>query len=86
MNANVNADIISAAKNYNLPTMQKNDLNMPPTVINDNNPNAILRMEVELRDKNQPLKKRIKNKAKQFKAKDVNIDNVHVVDVPMEQV
>ncbi|KAG5682688.1 hypothetical protein PVAND_012023 [Polypedilum vanderplanki] len=75
-----NADIVSAAKNYNIPAMHKNDLNVP-----DENPNAILRMEVELRDKNQPAKKRGKNKGKQF-AMDLNVQSYNNVDIPMEKI
>lgn len=53
-----NANVISAAKNYNLPAVRKNDLNIPP-----HDENAILKLEVELRDKNVPAKKYGKNKA-----------------------
>jgi hypothetical protein len=51
----------------------------------DDNPNAILRMEVELRDKNQPAKKRGKHKGKQF-AMDLNVGSKSGVDIPMEKV
>lgn len=80
----LNADIISAAKNYNIPALRKNDLNnIPPP---DDNPNAILKMEVELRDKNQ-AKKRGRNKGKQFGVgMDLNVGNFRNVDVPMEKV
>lgn len=71
----LNANVISAAKNYNLPTVQKNDLNIPPS----ENENAILRMEVELRDKHQPAKKQGRNKAKG----DLNVANI---DIAMEKV
>lgn len=71
----LNTNVIAAAKNYNLPVVQKNDLNVPsPT-----DENAILRMEVELRDKHQPAKKQGRNKARL----DLNVPNV---DVPMEKV
>ena len=73
------ADIVSAAKNYNIPAARRNDLNAASP---DDNPNAILKMEVELRDKNQPAKKRAKNKTK---AIDVNVDGNNV-DLPMEKV
>lgn len=78
-----NADIISAAKNYNFPAVRKNDLNITSP---DDNPNAILKMEVELRDKNQPAKKRGKNKGKQFNAMDMNVVSGSSVDLPMEKV
>jgi hypothetical protein len=68
------ANIIAAAKNYNLPPAQKNDLN-----ISSAEENAIVRMEVELRDKHQPAKKQGKNKAKV----DLNVPNV---DICMEKV
>jgi hypothetical protein len=80
----LNADIVSAAKNYNIPAMRKNDLNVAAPSRNDS-PNAILRMEVELRDKNQPAKKRGKNKGKQF-AMDLNVGSSSNVDLPMEKV
>jgi hypothetical protein len=73
----VNANVISAAKNYNLPAVQKNDLNIPSPSSDEN---AILRMEIELRDKHIPAKKQAKNKAKQMDL------NVHNVDVAMEKV
>lgn len=47
------------------------------------NPNAILRMEVELRDKSQPAKKP-KNKPKIFKEN--NFENVQNAQVAMEKV
>lgn len=72
----LNANVIAAAKNYNLPAVRKNDLNIPPPA---NDENAILRMEVELRDKHQPAKKQGKNKVRL----DLNVPNV---DVPMEKV
>lgn len=66
----VSANIISAAKNYNLPPVHKNDLNVsPPT-----DENAILKLEVELRDKHVPAKKQWKNKAKV----DLNVPNVYI--------
>ena len=71
----LNANVISAAKNYNFPPAQKNDLNTPPSA----NENAILRLEVELRDKHLPAKKQGKNKAK------VDL-NVPIVDIAMEKV
>lgn len=75
--------MIAAAKNYNLPALRKNDLNIPPLA----DGNAILRMEVELRDKHQPQKKQGKAKAKQFEAMDLNVGNaVNRVDVSMEKV
>ena len=64
----------------NVPAVRKNDLNAP------DNTNAILRLEVELRDKNQPLKKNAKNKAKQVLNKNLNFDNIPNVDIPMEKV
>lgn len=64
----------------NAPAVRKNDLNAP------DNANAILRLEVELRDKNQPLKKNAKNKAKQVLNKNLNFDNIPNVDIPMEKV
>lgn len=76
----LNANVIAAAKNYNFPAVQKNDLNAPV------DENAILRMEVELRDKHQPAKKQGKNKAKQFGAMDLNVGSVQSVDVSMEKV
>lgn len=81
-----NANVIAAAKNYNFPAaaVRKNDLNIPPPAVDGN---AILRMEVELRDKHQAPKKQGKNKAKQFKAMDLNVENANVnVDVSMEKV
>lgn len=65
---------------HNVPAVRKNDLNAP------DNTNAILRLEVELRDKNQPLKKTAKNKAKHVLNKNLNFDNIPNVDVPMEKV
>lgn len=62
--------------------MRKNNLNIPPAT----DENAILRMEIELRDKHQPAKKQGKNKAKQFAAMDLNVGNVQSVDVSMEKV
>jgi len=73
-----NADIVSAAKNYNIPAARRNDLNAA-----DDNPNAILKMEVELRDKNQPAKRRAKNKTK---AIDMNVGSGSNFDLPMEKV
>lgn len=78
-----NADMITAAKNYNFPAARKNDLNVTSPA---DNPNAILKMEVELRDKNQAAKKRVKNKAKQFTAMDMNVGAASGVDLPMEKV
>lgn len=79
----INANVITAAKNYNLPAVRKNDLNIPQS----SDGNAILRMEVELRDKHQPPKKQGKGKAKQFGAMDLNVGNaVNSVDVSMEKV
>ena len=75
-----NADIVSAAKNYNIPAARRNDLNAASP---DDNPNAILKMEVELRDKNQPAKRRAKNKTK---AIDMNVGIDSNVDLPMEKV
>lgn len=72
----VNAEIVSAAKNYNIPALRKNDLNIP----DDISSTAIIKTEVELRNKNQPAKKRAKNKA------DLNVVNIKNVDVPMEKV
>lgn len=60
--------------------MRKNDLNIPPPA----DENAILRMEVELRDKHQP-KKHGKG-AKQFASMDLNVGSVSPVDVSMEKV
>ena len=78
----VNANVITAAKNYNFPAVRKNDLNIPPV-----DGNAILRMEVELRDKHQQQKKQGKAKAKQFEAMTLNVgDAVNSVDVSMEKV
>lgn len=71
----LNANVIAAAKNYNFPAVRKNDLNIPPPA----DGNAILRMEIELRDKNVPAKKKGKAKG----AMDLN---VHSVDVSMEKV
>jgi hypothetical protein len=67
--------------------VRKNDLNIqqPP----NGNTNAILRAEVELRDKNLPAKKRGKNKGKQFgTTMDLNVGGniANNVDVPMEKV
>lgn len=78
----LNANVIAAAKNYNLPAVRKNDLNIPPPA----DENAILRMEIELRDKNQPTKKHGRNKAKHFEATDLSAPNVQSVDVSMEKV
>lgn len=79
----VNANVIAAAKNYNLPAVRKNDLNIPPPA----DGNAILRMEVELRDKRQPPKKQGKAKAKQYEAMPLNVgEAVNSVDVSMEKV
>lgn len=78
----LNANVIAAAKNYNLPAVRKNDLNIPPPT----DQNAILRMEIELRDKHQPVKKHGRNKAKQFEATDLSAQNVPSVDVSMEKV
>ncbi|CAO1377115.1 unnamed protein product [Diamesa tonsa] len=64
----------------NVPAVRKNDLNAP------DNTNAILRLEVELRDKNQPLKKNAKNKAKHVLNKNLNVDNIPNVDIPMEKI
>lgn len=61
--------------------MQKNDLNSPPPP----DENAILRLEVELRDKHQP-KKHGRNKQKQFAAMDLNVGSVNAVEVSMEKV
>ena len=47
------------------------------------NPNAILRLEVELRDKNQTVKKQ-KNKPKLYKEN--NFGSAQNMQVPMEQV
>lgn len=59
--------------------MRKNDLNIPP----DENANAILKMEVELRNKNEPPKKRGgKLKPNVMDTKIVNAKNV---DIPMEK-
>jgi hypothetical protein len=69
----LSANIISAAKNYNLPAIHKNNLNGPPPA----DENAILRLEVELRDKHVPAKKQGKNKV------DLNVPNV---DICMEKV
>lgn len=80
----VNSNVIAAAKNYNLPgaAVRKNDLNNIPPPLDGN---AILRMEVELRDKHQVPKKQGKAKAKQ--AIDLNVGNsVNSVDVSMEKV
>lgn len=77
----LNTNVIAAAKNYNLPAVRKNDLNIPPP-----DENAILRTEIELRDKNQAGKKYGKNKAQQFAAMDLNVGNAHSVDVSMEKV
>ncbi|CAG9803583.1 unnamed protein product [Chironomus riparius] len=76
-----NADIVSAAKNYNIPAARRNDLNAAASP--DDNPNAILKMEVELRDKNQPAKRRAKNKTK---ASDMNVVSGSNVDLPMEKI
>ncbi|KAL7031700.1 hypothetical protein ACKWTF_007105 [Chironomus riparius] len=76
-----NADIVSAAKNYNIPAARRNDLNAAASP--DDNPNAILKMEVELRDKNQPAKRRAKNKTK---AIDMNVVSGSNVDLPMEKI
>jgi ABC-type molybdate transport system ATPase subunit len=71
----LNANVIAAAKNYNLPAaVRKNDLNISQQPAEEN---AILRMEVELRDKHLPAKKQVKNKAR-----DQNVS----VDVSMEKV
>lgn len=72
-----NANVISAAKNYNLPAVRKNDLNIPP-----HDENAILKLEVELRDKNVPAKKYGKNKA----AMNVNVAGADLREVCMEKV
>lgn len=56
--------------------MRKNDLNIPP----DEN-NAILKVEVELRNKNEPPKKRGKIKP----VMDTKIVNAKNVDIPMEK-
>lgn len=72
----LNANVISAAKNYNLPAVRKNDLNIPP------DENAILKLEVELRDKNVPAKKYGKNKA----AMNVNVAGANLREVCMEKV
>lgn len=79
----LNANVIAAAKNYNLPAVPKPDLSIRPPVADEN---AILRMEIELRDKHQPAKKR--NKVKQFAAMDLNVGNSPnvVLDVCMEKV
>jgi hypothetical protein len=69
-----NAEIVSAAKNYNIPALQKNDLNIPS--------NTFLKTEVELRNKNEPPKKRGKIKPNVMDTKIVNAKNV---DVPMEK-
>lgn len=83
-NSGISDIIVSAAKNYNMPAMRKNDLNAASS---DDNPNAILRMEVELRDKNQPAKKRGRNKGKIGGATmDLNVGSNINVDVPMEKV
>lgn len=79
-----NSELLSAPNipipTCNAPAVRKNDLNAP------DNPNAILRLEVELRDKNQPLKKNAKNKAKQVLNKNMNFDNIPNVHIPMEKV
>jgi hypothetical protein len=80
----LNANVIAAAKNYNLPAVRKNDLNAGPAA--PENENAILRMEVELRDKHQKPRKAGKQKAKQFAAMDLNVGTGHGVDVSMEKV
>lgn len=67
---------MAAAKNYNIPALRKNDLNIPADISST----AIIKTEVELRNKNLPAKKRGKNKA------DLNVANVKDVDVPMEKV
>lgn len=74
----MNANVISAAKNYNLPAVRKNDLNIPP-----HDENAILKLEVELRDKNVPTKKYGKNKAA---AMNVNVAGADLRDVCLEKV
>lgn len=73
----LNANVISAAKNYNLPAVRKNDLNIPP-----HDENAILKLEVELRDKNVPAKKYGKNKA----AMNLNVAGADLREVCMEKV
>lgn len=74
----VNAEMVSAAKNYNIPALRKADLNIPT----EENANAVLKMEVELRNKNEPPKKRGKMKPNVMDTKIVNAKNV---DIPMEK-
>lgn len=59
--------------------MPKHDLNIPP----HSDENAILRMEVELRDKRQPPRKQGK---KQAKPTELMGGNVKIVEVCLEKV
>lgn len=74
---------MSAAKNYNIPALRKNDLNILTPA--DEHPSAIIKTEVELRNKNQPAKKRGKNKGN-FADLNVISGGVKNVDLPMEKV
>lgn len=83
----LHANVIAAAKSYNLPAVRKNDLNAVPPPAPPADENAILRLEVELRDKHQKPKKPGKFKAKQFGAMDLNVGNAEGgFDVSMEKV
>ncbi len=76
--------LIPAGHNEFLPQKPPPKLNIAP----DPNVNAIMRLEVELRDKNQPAKKKNKPKAIPITG-NVNLENIQKaekVDVPMEQV